>query len=256
MTQAVLRNLGDVLRLPRFGELIALTDLREAPRIEELFALEFDALCAAVARGLLRRNIGRGARVGIVAENRLEFVAAYFGIMRMGAVAVPVNHRLPRATIAHILRDSAIELVFSDSDRRALIPDTLTVLDFDDRVHGFPALLDPGPLETFLPEQEDLAEILYTSGSTGMPKGVPLNHHGQLWAMGRYLEPLPAEAPQDTTIVVAPLYHMNGLFNICMALAQRMRVILLPRFDAARFLETVARYRCTSCCRGFRRCLR
>src|SRR6202034_2802046 len=246
MTQSpVLHNLGDVLRLPRHRERIALTDLREAARIEELSAVEFDALCAAVARGLLRRGIGRGARVGILAENRLEFMAAYFGIMRMGAVAVPVNHRLPRATIAHIFRDSAIELVFSDSDRRALLPQGPTVIDFDDPAHGFPALLDPGSVDTFLPGEQDLAEILYTSGSTGVPKGVPLNHHGQLWAMGRYLEPLPAEAPQDTTIVVAPLYHMNGLFNICMALAQRTRVILLPRFDARRFLEAAARYRCT-----------
>jgi long-chain acyl-CoA synthetase len=241
----VLHNLGDVLRLPQHGELIALTDLREPTNIEELSALEFDALCSAVARGLLRRGIGRGARVGILAENRLEFMAAYFGIMRMGGVAVPVNHRLPRATIAHIFSDSAIELVFSDSERRALLPQTLAVIDFDDRAHGFRALLDPGSIETFLPREEDLAEILYTSGSTGVPKGVPLNHHGQLWAMGRYLEPLPAEAPHDTTIVVAPLYHMNGLFNICMALAQRTRVILLPRFDARRFLEAVARYRCT-----------
>src|ERR1700728_560891 len=246
MTQSpVLHNLGDVLRLPRHRERIALTDLREAARIQELSALEFDALCAAVARGLLRRGIGRGARIGILAENRLEFMAAYFGIMRMGAVAVPVNHRLPRATIAHIFRDSAIELVFSDSDRRALLPPGPAVIDFDDPAHGFPALLDPGSVDTFLPGEQDLAEILYTSGSTGVPKGVPLNHHGQLWAMGRYLEPLPAEAPQDTTIVVAPLYHMNGLFNICMALAQRTRVILLPRFDARRFLEVAAEYRCT-----------
>jgi long-chain acyl-CoA synthetase len=245
MESSVLRNLGDVLRLPRHGERIALTDLRDPARIPELSALEFDALCVAVARGLLRRGIRRGARVGILAENRLEFIAAYFGIMRMGAVAVPVNYRLPRATIAHIFRDSAIELVLSDAERRALIPEPMTAIDFDDRAHGFPALLDPGPMDTFLPEQEDLAEILYTSGSTGMPKGVPLNHDGQLWAIGRYLEPLPAVAPQETTIVVAPLYHMNGLFNITMALAQRMRVILLPRFDARRFLEAAARYRCT-----------
>jgi long-chain acyl-CoA synthetase len=247
---SILHNLGDVLRLPLHGERIALTDLREATRIEpmrikELSAFEFDALCASVARGLLRRGIGRGARVGILAENRLEFMAAYLGIMRMGAVAVPVNHRLPRATIAHIFHDSAIELVFSDSDRRALVPPALTMIDFDDPAHGFSALLDPGPVDTFLPEPQDLAEILYTSGSTGMPKGVPLNHHGQLWAIEHYLEPLPAEAPHDTTIVVAPLYHMNGLFNITLALAQRMRVVLLPRFDAPRFLDAAARYRCT-----------
>jgi len=245
MKSALLHNLGDVLRLPQHGERIALTDLRDPASIVELSALEFDALCAAVARGLLRRGIRRGARIGILAENRLEFIAAYSGIMRMGAVAVPVNHRLPRATIAHIIHDSAIELVLSDAERRALVPDSMTAIDFDDRSRGFPALLDPGSMDTFLPEEEDLAEILYTSGSTGMPKGVPLNHHGQLWAMSRYLEPLPAEAPHDTTIVVAPLYHMNGLFNITMALAQRTRVILLPRFDARRFLDAAARYRCT-----------
>ena len=79
-------NLGDVLRLPRHGERIALTDLREATRIEELSAVDFDAQCAAVARGLLRRGIGRGARVGILAENRLEFMAAYFGIDRKSVV--------------------------------------------------------------------------------------------------------------------------------------------------------------------------
>ena len=144
-----------------------------------------------MARGLLRRGIGRGARVGILAENRLEFVAAYFGIMRMGAVAVPVNHRLPRATIAHIFRDSAIELVFSDSERRALLPPALTVIDFDDaRPTGSRRFSIRDPWTRFYPDEEDLAEILYTSGSTGVPKGVPLNHHGQLWAMGRYLEPL------------------------------------------------------------------
>lgn len=240
-----LRNLGDVLRLPRHGERTALIDLREEPA-RQLSALELDSLCIAVARGLLRRGIRRGVRVGILAENRLEFIAAYSGIMRMGAVAVPVNHKLPRDTIAHVFRDSAIELTFADADRRPLVPESVPVIDLDgDHAEGFEALLDPGLLETYDPTEEDLAEILYTSGSTGLPKGVPLNHHGQLWAINHYLEPLPAEAPQDTTIVVAPLYHMNGLFNITVALAKRFRVISLPRFDARRFLDAAAHYRCT-----------
>jgi long-chain acyl-CoA synthetase len=241
-----LRNLGDVLCLPRHGERTTLIDLREQAAVRELSALEFDSLCIAVARGLLRRGIRRGARVGILAENRLEFIAAYFGIMRMGAVAVPVNHKLPRDTIAHIFRDSGIELTFVDGARRPLVPEPVAVIDLDgDPAQGFQAFLDPGPLDTWVPAEEDLAEILYTSGSTGMPKGVPLNHHGQLWAIEHYLEPLPAEGAQDTAIVVAPLYHMNGLFNITVALAKRTKVILLPRFDARRFLEVAARYRCT-----------
>lgn len=256
-----LRNLGDVLRLPAHGERTAVIDAREAePRETDpretrasrsLSAFEFDALCIAVARGLMLRGFERGARIGILAENRLEFIACYFGIMRMGGVAVPVNHKLHRSTIEHIFRDSAIELAFSDQPRRTLVPGGVPVIEFDAAgAAGFDAFLDPGLLDTWVPPaggegHTDLAEILYTSGSTGLPKGVPLGHHGQLWAIAHYLEPLPAAAPLDTTIVVAPLYHMNGLFNITVALAKRAAVIVMPRFDARRYLELAARLRCT-----------
>jgi acyl-CoA synthetase (AMP-forming)/AMP-acid ligase II len=258
-----LHNLGDILRLPAHAESTAVIDLRDAAQSRALSAVEFDELCVAVSRGLLRRGVRRGARIGILAENRLEFIACYFGIMRMGAVAVPVNHKLPRATIEHIFRDSGIELAFSEALRRPQVPAAVPVIDFDATdATGFDAFLDAGPMDTWLPPgrsgaghgagrgagdrgDDDLAEILYTSGPTGLPKGVPLGHRGQLWAIAHYLEPLPVSAPQDTTIVVAPLYHMNGLFNITVALAKRVTVILLPRFDARRYLDTAASYRCT-----------
>lgn len=239
-------NLGDILQLPAHGERSAVVDLRNESQPRRLSAFELDALCDAVGRGLLRRGIRPGARVGILAENRTEFVAGYFGIMRMGAVAVPVNHKLPRATVAHIFADSGIELAFSDAARRPLVPDSVPTIGFDDGVpDGFDAFLDPGELETFVPDRDSLAEILYTSGSTGVPKGVPLTHRGQLWATVRYVEAVAPGVPQDSTIIVAPLYHMNGLFNMTVALANRMQVILMPRFDARRFLETVARYHCS-----------
>lgn len=240
-------NLGDIQRLPLFGERTALLDLRDPDRPVALTAFELDARCRTVARGLARRGIGRGARVGILAENRHEFFSSYCGIMLLGAVAVPVNHRLPRATIAHIFKDSGIALALSDGPRRALVPGGVPVVELDappDDARSFSALLDPGELETFVPDETALAEILYTSGSTGLPKGVPLTHRGQLWAMEQYLEPLP-EKPRDSTIIVAPLYHMNALFNITMALAARVTVILMPRFEARRYLETVAERRCT-----------
>jgi acyl-CoA synthetase (AMP-forming)/AMP-acid ligase II len=241
-----LYNLGDILQLPAHGDASAIVDLRDESRAAQYSATEFDALCDAVGRGLLRRGIRPGARVGILAENRVEFAAGYFGIMRMGAVAVPVNHKLPRSTIAHVFRDSSIELALSDAARRPLVPETVPMIEFDvSGTCGFEAFLDSGSLNTFLPDEAALAEILYTSGSTGVPKGVPLTHSGQVWAIAHYVEPLPVVLPKASTIVVAPLYHMNGLFNITVALANRMQVILLPRFDARRFLETVARYRCT-----------
>ncbi len=248
-----LTNLGDVLRLPLHGDLPALIDLREpaaqrSPAKSHFTVVEFDALCRAVGRGLKRRGCEPGARIGILAENRLEFAACYFGIMRSGAVAVPVNHKLPRATIEHIFRDSAIEMVFTDAARGSMVPDGVRVVQFDaDGPAGFDDFLDPGPLETAVPGAgaAQLAEILYTSGSTGLPKGVPLGHEGQLWAIGHYLQPLPPQPPREITIVVAPLYHMNGLFNITVALASRVTVILMPQFDARRYLQAAAHHRCT-----------
>jgi acyl-CoA synthetase (AMP-forming)/AMP-acid ligase II len=238
-------NLGDILRLPAHAEHTAFIDLFDEASVKRFSALEFDALCAAVGRGLLRRGIRPGARVGILAENRVEFIASYLGIMRIGAVAVPVNHKLPRATVAHIFGDSGIELAFCDAARRSLVPETVPIVEFDGGEHGFDVFLDPGPLETFIPDTEALAEILYTSGSTGVPKGVPLTHQGQLWAIAHYMEPFPESAPPGSTLIVAPLYHMNGLFNMTLALSNRMTIISLPRFDARRFLEAVAQYRCT-----------
>ena len=70
---------------------------------------------------------------------------------------------------------------------------------------GFRSFLDPGSSPTWVPPEStgsdaELAEILYTSGSTGLPKGVPLGHYGQLWAIGHYLEPLPEAPPLALTL--------------------------------------------------------
>jgi acyl-CoA synthetase (AMP-forming)/AMP-acid ligase II len=248
MTSSSFINLGEIQRLPRFGEQRALLDLRDPTRPVAFSALELDAACRAVARGLARRGVTPGTRVGILAENRHEFFTSYCGIMLLGAIAVPLNHRLPRATIEHIFKDAAITLAIVDAARRSLVPPGVPRIDLDPGEAAgatFAELLDPGPFETFIPDEHALAEILYTSGSTGFPKGVPLTHRGQLWAMEEYLEPLPEQAPHDSTLIVAPLYHMNALFNITMALASRVEVILLPRFEAGRYLDTVAEHRCT-----------
>lgn len=241
-----LRNLGDILRLPALAERTAFIDLCAAHHPRLVTARELDGLIVAVARGLLARGVRPGDRVGIVSENRLENIASYLGVMRMGAVAVPVNFKLAVDTIAHIFRDSEIRLAFTDAARASLVPSGIEVINFDEAgPAGFDGRLDPGVFETFVPHEDDLAEILYTSGSTGLPKGVPLTHHGQLWAISKYLKSLADEQPRDVTVVVAPLYHMNALFNSTVALANRTTVISLPRFDPRLYLETVARYRCT-----------
>jgi long-chain acyl-CoA synthetase len=242
---SALVNLGDILRLPTLSSRLAYVDLRvpDAPR--RCTAAELDALIVAVARGLRRRGISPGDRVGILSQNRLEFVLGYFGCLRAGAVAVPINYRLPASTVAHVFRDSGIGLALADAARAALVPTGTPLVNFDARGgDGFEELLDPGADPKFEPAADDLAEILYTSGSTGLPKGVPLDHRGQLWALERYLQPLDEDQPQRCTLVVAPLYHMNGLFFSCVALASRTTLITMPRFEARVYLEAVASWRC------------
>ena len=77
---ATLVNLGDIQRLPHFGDRMALIDLRDERRPVRLSAIELDERCRALARGLARRGIGRGARIGILAENRYEFFVSYAGL--------------------------------------------------------------------------------------------------------------------------------------------------------------------------------
>src|SRR5579885_1633709 len=172
-------NLGDLIRRDRDLDKIAIIDLGgAAPREFSFTAL--DAMANGVARALLSRGLRRGARVAILSANRTEYLAAYYGIMRAGLVAVPVNFKFPRATIGFILADCGAELVFCDAPRRGDCPAALPAVCFDD---GFAAFLDPGPFAPAKPAPDAPAMFLYTSGSTGEPKGVVLSHQSHIWVV-------------------------------------------------------------------------
>ena len=81
-----------------------------------LTARALDEKINAVARGFYKRGLRRGDAVGILSLNRWEFVAVYFGAMRAGLVAVPINFKLPPETIAYIANDLQVKLVFADAE--------------------------------------------------------------------------------------------------------------------------------------------
>src|SRR6185312_11097906 len=111
-------NLGDLIRRDRDLSKVAIIDLggEETP-CENNYA-ELDAMVMGAARGLAKRGFKRGDRVAILSANRTEYLAAYYGIMRAGFVAVPVNYRFPRQTIHLILADCGAKLLFCDRARR------------------------------------------------------------------------------------------------------------------------------------------
>src|SRR5947209_18744700 len=123
-------NLGDLIRRDRDPGKTAIIDLggEQAPR--ELSYAWLDSSANAVARALSRRGFARGDRIGILCVNRAEFLAAYFGIMRAGFVAAPVNFKFPRRTIHFILQDAGAKLVFCDEARASDVPGHLPRVQF------------------------------------------------------------------------------------------------------------------------------
>ena len=233
-------NLGDLLRAAEPSK-AAIIDCRDwqNPATLSYGALEQEA--TALARGLLARGLKRGDRVTIVSANRAEFVAAYLGAMRAGLVAVPLNHKLPRATLELVLQDCAPRLVLYDAERRALVPSRIPGIEFGSA--EWRALHDPGPFAPIVPAPREPAMILYTSGSSGRPKGVVLTHEGHLWAVRMRLRGGPYD--DHRLLIAAPLFHMNGLGTLKFALAAGATVLLLPQFETRRYIEAIERFRCT-----------
>ncbi len=233
------QNLGDLIPRDRNPDKIAVIDLggEHAPR--QFSFAQIDAMANGVARALRKRGLSRGDRVAILSANRAEYLAAYYGTMRAGLVAVPVNFKFPRETIHFIVADAGAKLMFCDAARAPDCPDDVARVTFG---AAFDAFLDPGPFEAVVPAANEPAMFLYTSGSTGTPKGVMLSHQSHLWVVGTRLVP---GLDRDVYLIAAPLYHMNALALAKLACAAYATIVLLPLFSARAYIEAIERYRCT-----------
>jgi long-chain acyl-CoA synthetase len=235
-------NLGDLIRRDRDLDKVAIIDL-DGEVAREVSYERLDAMANGVARALLARGLARGDRVAILSANRTEYLAAYFGIMRAGLVAVPVSFKFPRSTIDFILRDAGAKLSFCDVPRAADCPPDIPAVRFgDDGAGGFDRFLQHGPFDPIVPRPREPAMFLYTSGSTGMPKGVVLSHQSHIWVVQTRLT---GDLERHRYLIAAPLYHMNALALAKLACAAHATIVLLPQFNARAYIEAIGCHRCT-----------
>ncbi len=232
-------NLGDLIRRDRDLSKVAIIDLGGEQGPRQFTFAQLDAMANGVARALVKRGLQRGDRVALLAANRAEYIAAYYGIMRSGLVAVPVNFKFPRETIHFIIRDAGAKFLFCDAARAADCPADIPSATFG---AAFDAFLDPGPFDAIVPERDEPAMFLYTSGSTGTPKGVVLSHQSHIWVVETRLAP---GLDRHRYLIAAPLYHMNALALAKLACAAHATIVLLPQFSAPAYIDAIGRYRCT-----------
>ncbi|MEM7342209.1 MAG: class I adenylate-forming enzyme family protein [Actinomycetota bacterium] len=215
------------------------------PAAVEVTFAEFDDRVRRVAAGLAARGLAPQARVGIVADNSVDYGACYLGIARAGMVTVPMNTRQPAANLAWVAGDADLALVFHDAANAHLVPDGVPAVAFgSDAWQDLLAGDTPAAQPPVAPDA--VAIQMYTSGSTGRPKGVLLTHGGQLFSIDQYITGVFPMEPDDKLVVSAPMYHKNAGMQLKLTLALGGTVILLRRFDAEVYLRAVATHRATT----------
>ena len=212
--------------------------------------------CAAA---LAERGIAAGDRVALLVGNRAEFVVALFAVLRLGAIAVPLSTRYQNPEIAFALSDCGASLLIHDADlaprlpapdqvpgvrRRVVVGDAAS--RHPDQAEPWralaPARAAPPPKRGL---EEDTAIILYTSGTTGQPKGAMLTHLS-LISSALVFQHCFALSDADRSIAAAPLAHVTGIVaNILSMLACSGTLIILPEFKAPAFLALAERERMT-----------
>jgi long-chain acyl-CoA synthetase len=181
---------------------------------------DLDDASAQVAAMLKDRGIEPGDRVGLMCPNVPEFAIHYYGALRAGAVIVPMNPLLKEREVEHYVTDSGAKLV--------LYPDT----DYSDHTPDF------GVAER---EPDDTAVLLYTSGTTGKPKGAQLTHQNLIRNVAVSVGIFDLDETA-VTLGALPLFHAFGpTCGLNATIAVGGTLTLLPRFDARKALEIVER---------------
>jgi long-chain acyl-CoA synthetase len=221
---------------------------RPAVKLDDLVLSYTDLQDGArrVAAMLREKGIGPGDRVGMVFPNVPPFPVIFYGAISLGAVVVPMNPLLKGREVAYYLEDSGASIVLAWKDMAdeagkgatEVGIDCLEVgTDFAEVLAGFE------PLEEVVDrEDDDDVVLLYTSGTTGKPKGARLTHHSMMSNAATSAETLIEIDEDDVVMGCLPLFHVFGLTcGLNAAVLKGACLTLVPRFDADKALEVIQR---------------
>lgn len=209
---------------------------------------------ARAAAGLARRGVGRGDRVALLLGNRKEFVIAWLATARLGSIAVPLSIRAQAPELAYMLAQCEASAIVHEAELADRLPSLAEAPALRTRLavgecagsEPFAALLGADRVDAAVASgEEDTAAILYTSGTTGRPKGAMLTHLGIVHSALHYASTMRL-TERDRSIAAVPLSHVTGVVALVATMLRCAgTLILLREFKARNFMELAARERMT-----------
>ncbi|MGG7565126.1 class I adenylate-forming enzyme family protein [Rhodovulum sp. DZ06] len=214
--------------------------------------LTHDALharAAEIAAGLHALGLRKGDRVAAQIGNKAVFIELFLACMRQGLAMLPLNPRYAPPEIAFAVNDSGAAILVHDAEMAGQLPPEADTPGLRARIavqDGAPLFAGEGPAPDPDPgEEEDLAVILYTSGTTGKPKGAMLTHFNLVHSCLQFHAGMDIR-PGDRTVLSVPASHVTGLVaNILAFLTAGCTVVVVRAFKAGPFLEVMERERVT-----------
>jgi acyl-CoA synthetase (AMP-forming)/AMP-acid ligase II len=205
-----------------------------------------------VAYGLSRRSFGKGDVLAIYSPNLPEYAFAFFGVALLGGVITTINPLATAEELAEQLRDAGATLLvtvapFLDKAQQAAgqssVREVFVFGETDGATPFADLLAEDGPLpEVRIDPREDVVVLPYSSGTTGLPKGVMLTHYNLVANLIQMDRAAPV-LEEDVLIAVLPFFHIYGMVVLMsLGLFGGATVVSLPRFDLEQFLQTVERY--------------
>jgi acyl-CoA synthetase (AMP-forming)/AMP-acid ligase II len=209
---------------------------------------ELDALVASCAASLRERGLAPGDRVAVVAAGGVLSTAALLGTLRMGAAAALMNVQLKPAELRELVDIAGCAPVgVADDAFRVALADAVAgeVLGADELL-GDVAGNDAGDGDAGALADELDAMVLFTSGTTGLPKPIPISRDVLARRLGAMVAPFDPDAPPVIGMMCVPVFHVGGSLGLLGALQGGRTTIVQPRFDAGEWLRLVARHRISS----------
>lgn len=223
---------------------------------------ELNERCNKLANSLLGAGVEKGERIGFLLMNSAEFMEAYFAAAKIGAVVVPLNWRLVPDELEFILKDSGTKrLIFGDEfldtvtdlqsrGSKTDIVDWLQVVADEDLLpfaHSYQEFRDSGAIDEpeIRADNEDMLYIMYTSGTTGLPKGVVHTHSTSIWAV------ITVAATTyfhdgDRFLGALPMFHVGALLPLTLNIYRGVTSVVMRSFDPKLAWELIEKERLTS----------